>query len=105
MGHAGLVQSFYLILFCNKVLNWRRRGSWGPETIGHWTMFEFQFLLMQEASFEYLVYEIGIIPMTFLVLVILSGSSDYDFLMLVQCWELCDGILGVASLILNGEEA
>ena len=85
MGHAGLVQSFYLILFCNKVLNWRRRGSWGLETIGHWTMFEYEFLLMQEASFEYLVYEIGIIPVNFLVLVILSGSSDLEFLMLVQC--------------------
>lgn len=40
---------------------------------------------MQEASFEYLVYEIGIIPVNFLVLVILSGSSDLEFLMLVQC--------------------
>ena len=59
---------------------------------------------MQEASFEYLVYEIGIIPVNFLVLVILSGSSD---LMLVQClgilWQW--GILDVAPLILNGEEA
>ena len=62
---------------------------------------------MQEASFEYLVYEIGIIPVNFLVLVILSGSSDLEFLMLVQClgilWQW--GILDVAPLILNGEEA
>ena len=77
MGHAGLVQSFYLILFCNKVLNWRRRGSWGLETIGHWTMFEYEFLLMQEARFEYLVYEIGIIPVIFLVLV---GSMFRNFM-------------------------
>ena len=48
---------------------------------------------LQEASLEYLVYEIGIIPMIFLVLVVLSGSSDL-FLMLVQFMEfpsqICD---------------
>ena len=38
----------------------RGRGSWGLETIGHWTM-----LLLQEASLEYLIYEIGIIPIVF----------------------------------------
>ena len=56
---------FFLILFCYIVLHWGRRGRWVLETIGHWTMFEYEFLLMQEASFEYLVYEIGIIPVVF----------------------------------------
>ena len=62
MGHAGLVQSYFVLLYSFEL---EEEGKLGSRNIWTLSMFELEFLLMQEASFEYLVYEIGIIPVIF----------------------------------------